>query len=806
MSPLQSIAFIGNHLPRHCGIATFTHDLHRGVSIARPDLETCVVAMTDPGRTYDYPAAVRFQVHDDMIAEYIQAAEFLNNARFDVACLQHEYGIFGGEAGGNITELLSRLNMPIVTTLHTVLREPTPVQRHVMRRITDISTKIVVMSEKCHEFLHSIYDVPARKIEVIPHGIPDYPLLESHHAKEKFGFTGKTVILTFGLLSPSKGIETVINAMPEIIKSCPDAVYVILGATHPNLLRDQGEVYRESLTTRARELGIDDHVVFFNRFVDQATLLEFISMCDVYVTPYLNEAQMTSGTLAYSFGLGKAIVSTPYWHAKELLSDGRGILVPFGDADAIGAEIGGLLTNDVRRQAMRKRAYAASRLMTWAQTAERYLSVFETVREDVQPRKLLPINANVTATKGQAIPEIRIGHFLSLCDSTGILQHAVHSVPERAHGYCLDDNARALLFSSALSNSGEAELSETITARFAAFIQHAWNPDSRRFRNFMSYDRRWLEEVGSEDSHGRTLWALAECARKDTDPSRRRWAAALFKTALPSVEGFASPRAWAFSLLGLDAYCTLAGGDSFADRMRSLLADKLVSVFSATESKDWIWFEGVLAYDNARLPQALIQTGLTTHTSQYVETGLRSLHWLMSLQTSSSGHFRPIGTKSFGRLRQKPEAFDQQPVEASATISACLAAGRAEDGAEWPAGAMRAFGWFLGKNDLQTTLIDPDSGSCSDGLHPDRPNENKGAESLLAYLLALVEIRQFKRAMAIDRTRPEAKLVRSTVNRPIAPRTSPGGPFVASPIRESPDLTSTPRSSPGRRQAFQAGD
>ena len=276
--------------------------------------------MTDPGRTYDYPPAVRFQIHDEAIGEYVQAAEFLNNARFDVVCLQHEYGIFGGEAGGHIIELLSRLEMPIVTTLHTVLAEPTPVQRDVMRRIIDVSTKIVVMSEKGREFLRSVHDVPARKIEVIPHGIPDFPFLETHHAKAKFGFGGKTVILTFGLLSPNKGIETVIDAMPDIIKSCPNAVYVILGATHPNLVRDQGEAYRESLTARVRELGIEDHVVFFNQFVDQATLLDFISMCDVYVTPYLNEAQMTSGTLAYSFGLGKAVVSTPYWHAKELLS------------------------------------------------------------------------------------------------------------------------------------------------------------------------------------------------------------------------------------------------------------------------------------------------------------------------------------------------------------------------------------------------------------------------------------------------------------------------------------------------------
>ena len=805
MKQRERVAFIGNHLPRRCGIATFTHELHRAVATARPDLKTCVVAMTDPGRTYDYPKAVHFQVRDELVGDYVQAAEFLNNG-FDVVSLQHEYGIFGGEAGSNIIELLKRLQMPIVTTLHTVLSQPTPIQRDVMRRIIDASTKIVVMSEKGHELLRSVHDVTARKIEVIPHGIPDFPFLETHHAKAKFGFSGKTIILTFGLLSPNKGIETMLDAMPEIIKSCPSAMYVILGATHPNLVRDNGEAYRNSLTARVQELGIADHVAFFDQFVDQATLLDFISMCDVYVTPYLNEAQMTSGTLAYSFGLGKAVVSTPYWHAKELLGEGRGILVPFRDAKAMSTEIAGLLTNDLRRHAMRKRAYAASRPMTWAQTAKRYLASFEMAREHAGPQILLPAHRIVSRSNRHAVPEVRIGHFLSLCDSTGILQHAVHSVPDRAHGYCVDDNARALLFSSALARSGEAQLSETLTARFAAFIQHAWNPDTRRFRNFMSYDRRWLEETGSEDSHGRALWALGECARKDADPSRRRWATALFKTALPVVEEFSSPRAWAFALLGLDAYCMLAGGDLFANRVRGHLADKLMSKFAAGKSKDWLWFEDLLAYDNARLPQALIQTGLTTHTPPYIEAGLQSLRWLMSLQTAASGCFRPVGTRSFGKHRQHPEAFDQQPVEAAATISACLAAERADGGAEWPAGAMCAFDWFLGENDLQTTLIDPATGSCSDGLHPDRPNENKGAESALSYLLGLVEIREFKRAATIELRKPVSKLVRSRQDGSIAPPTTSEGRFVSIPILEPPELASATRSSQGRRQTLQAGD
>ncbi|QCI67428.1 glycosyltransferase family 4 protein [Phreatobacter stygius] len=745
MTQLTRLAFVGNSLPRRCGIATFTTDLQQAVSQARADVETAIVAMTDHGQTYDYPSAVRLQVHDDLIEDYQQAADVLNAGQFDVVCLQHEFGIFGGEAGGHIMALISRLTMPVVTTLHTVLAEPTPAQRGVMNQIVDASSKVVVMAEKARDLLRTRYRVPADKIEVIAHGIPDFAFVEPDQAKADLGFAGRSVILTFGLLSPNKGIEVMIDAMPSILESRPDAVYVVLGATHPNLVRDQGEAYRESLVTRARAIGVENHVVFLDRFVDQATLLEFIAMCDVYVTPYLNEAQMTSGTLAYSFGLGKAVVSTPYWHAQELLSEGRGILVPFGDAKAIGREIAGLLTNDVRRQAMRKRAYAASRSMTWERTAERYLSVFETARRGHKLRVVTRPDTSPPLRDSQAAPEMQIGHLLSMCDDTGLFQHAVHSVPDRHHGYCVDDNARALLVACALNKPGEQRLPDVLTTRFAAFIQHAWNPDIRRFRNFMGFDRRWLEDQGSEDSHGRTLWALGECARGDASPSRRRWAAALFAEALPTVEGFASPRAWAFALLGLDAYCAAVAADSVALRIQRLLADRLMSILAAVETADWVWFEEGLAYDNARLPQALIATGRSTGMPATVEAGLRSLRWLMTLQTTPAGRFRPVGSKSFGDIRQPPRPFDQQPLEATATISACLAAWRADGDAQWRAGAASAFAWFLGSNDLSLPLVDLDTGSCRDGLHPDRRNENRGGESVVSYLLSLAEIRQLAR-------------------------------------------------------------
>jgi glycosyltransferase involved in cell wall biosynthesis len=755
MTPLRRIAVIGNSLPRRCGIATFTTDLQQAISTSRPNLETCIVAMTDHGQSYDYPPAVAFQIKDNNIEEYVRAANFLNAGRFDTVCLQHEFGIFGGEAGADILVLLSHLTMPVVTTFHTVLAKPTAVQRAIMERIVEASSRVVVMAKKGRELLRSVYQVADDKIEVIAHGIPDVAFVEPDAAKARLGFAGKSVILTFGLLSPNKGIEVMIDAMPSILKRRADAVYVVLGATHPNLVREQGEAYRESLTARVRELGVEEHVVFLDQFVDQATLLEFISMCDVYVTPYLNEAQMTSGTLAYSFGLGKPVVSTPYWHARELLADGRGVLVPFGDAAAIGSEIAELLTDDARRQAMRKRAYTFSRTMTWERTAERYMSAFENARQGHWLKIIARTDPAVIDPHSPAVPEMQIGHFLSMCDDTGLFQHAVYSVPDRSHGYCVDDNARALLLACALNNPGEQRLSEVLTARFAAFVQHAWNPDTRRFRNFMGFNRSWLEDSGSEDSHGRTLWALGECARKDASPSRRRWAAALFAEALSTAQGFRSPRAWAFTLLGLGAYCAVAPDDLHAREVRHFLANRLMSALASVQTPDWVWFEEGLAYDNARLPQALMVTGMATQTPGYLDAGLRSLRWLMTQQTTSTGNFRPVGTAGFGEQRKRPRAFDQQPVEATATIAACLTAWRAEGNAEWKAIATNVFAWFLGSNDLSVALVDLHTGSCRDGLHPDRANENRGGESVVSYLLGLAEIRQLARVNA-SQTKPVA--------------------------------------------------
>ncbi len=739
------LAFIGNSLPRLCGIATFTNDLQNSVGAARPDLHTSIVAMVDPGQAYEFPRSVCLSVREDHIEDYRRTAAVLNARGYDAVCLQHEFGIFGGEAGADVMALLTPLDMPIVTTLHTVLAKPTAAQHDVLTRIIDVSSRVIVMADKGRDLLQSVYRTPGGKIEVIPHGIPEAPFCEPDETKAKYGFAGRTVILTFGLLAPSKGVDVMIEAMPEVLASCPNAVYVILGATHPHLVRQQGEAYRDSLIARVEALGLEDHVVFLDRFVDQATLLDFICLCDVYVTPYRNAAQLTSGTLAYSFGLGKAIVSTPYWHAAELLADGQGVLVPFNDPAGFGREVTALLMDEPRRQAMRRRAYANSRPMTWERTAQRYLEVIDRAIAFRAPTPAPREPATPARMVLTTLPEPKTGHLLAMCDDTGLMQHAVHCVPDRNHGYCVDDNARALLLACHLNRAGETPLPDALVTRFASFVQHAWNPDTRHFRNFMSYDRRWLEDRGSQDSHGRTLWALGECARSDDSPSRRRWASGLFREALPCVEAFGSPRSWAFTLLGLDAYLAATPLDWRADRLRKLLADWMVTLLERCERADWVWFEDHLTYDNARLCEALILTGSALASPVHLRAGLRSLTWLAEVQTTPDGLFRPVGTEGFDAPDRKPQVFDQQPLEAAASISAYLAAARVDGAPAWSGHARRAFGWFLGANDLGAPLANLDTGGCRDGLHPDRANENQGAESVVSYLLGLADMRQSAR-------------------------------------------------------------
>ncbi len=737
---VQRVALLGNHLPRQCGIATFTTDLADAISSTFPGIECAVVAMNDAGRRHAYGDRVRFEIAESDLASYRRATDFLNVGGFDVLSLQHEYGIFGGKAGSHVLALLSKVRMPIVTTLHTILGEPTLEQRLVMDEVTRLSSRLIVMSHCGGELLREVHGVPAEKIDFIPHGIPSLP--SSSASKKRLGVEEMSLILTFGLLSPDKGIEYVIDALPAIVARHPTATYVVVGATHPHVKEWHGEAYRRSLELRAHKLGVEEHVVFHDRFVSASELAEFLAATDIYITPYLNPEQITSGTLAYALGNGKAVVSTPYRYARELLADDRGLLVPFRDSSAIGATVNALLDDRAELQARGARAAEYGRNMVWPSVARQYLTSFERAYQESATLRRSFIASRTVTERLIDLPEITLQHLRALTDDTGMLQHALFSVPRYDDGYCLDDNARALLLTSLIEDAGTDDRPTTraLSSRYLAFMSHAFNQDSGRFRNFMSYSREWLEDCGSEDSHGRALWALGAVVGRAREPGSKSLGSELFHAALPAVKELESSRAWAFALLGIHEYLRAFRGESAVEVLQKQLSEQLLSRFQTHGADDWPWCEDVIAYDNARLPQALIVSGKQMGNREMVAAGLESLRWLNELQRSEEGYFAPIGSNGFYPRHGERARFDQQPLEACATISACLDAWRVTGDEEWPREMWRAFSWFLGENQLQAPLYDPTTGGCLDGLHPDRPNENQGAESTLSFLIALTEM------------------------------------------------------------------
>ena len=744
-SVARTIAFLGDYLPRKCGIATFTSDLLEAVATRHPRSWCFAVPVNDIDGCYQYPPVVRFEIEEQDLESYRRAAGFLNASEVDVVSLQHEFGIFGGPAGSHLLALLRELEAPVVTTLHTVLLNPNADQYRVMQELIAHSARLVVMAERGRTILQEVYQAPPAKIDLIPHGIPDVPFLASDCYKDQFGVSGKKVLLTFGLLSPNKGIEHVLHALPDIVAEFPDVVYIVLGATHPHELRTRGEAYRLGLEAIARENKIENHVIFYNRFVELEELTEFIGAADLYVTPYLDEAQSTSGTLAYAFGAGKAVVSTPYWHAAELLKDQRGVLVPFADAAAIAREVSGLLRDQSRRNAMSANAYKLGRAMVWSSTARLYMRSFDLAQRQGTPAPCELVPANGFGHRPHASPELNLDHIYRMTDSTGIFQHASFAQPNFSEGYCTDDNARALILAVLLGQLEEApERVRALATTYAAFLNDAFDPKTARFHNFLSIDRRWLDERGSEDSHGRAIWALGTAVGRSAHWSSRTMAKQLFAQALPAVTDFTSPRAWAFSLIGIHEYLGRRNGDrltQLAYRVREDLTGRLMTIFDKVAEPGWTWFEQGLTYDNAKLAHALIVSGRATgHTSVY-KRGMEALRWLVGVQTSQRGQLRPIGSNGFYKRNGARAHFDQQPIEAQTTVSACLEAYRATGDPWWHEQAQRAFDWFLGKNDLGLELYSRQTGGCRDGLHADRGNENQGAESTLAFLMSLAEMR-----------------------------------------------------------------
>nr|WP_299594850.1 glycosyltransferase family 4 protein [Sphingomonas bacterium] len=721
---------IGNFPPRLCGIATFTFDVRNALTAAAQGAAVDVYAMDEPSVGHAYPPAVVCTIRQDEAADYLAAARRINESGAEIVLVQHEYGIFGGASGALLLRLLDRVTAPVVVTLHTVLEQPNSDQHAVIEALAAMASRLIVMAEKGREILIRVHGVAPEKIVVIPHGVPDRPLADPDLVKPRFGFDGRRVLMTFGLLSPNKGIETMIRAMPRIVAADPRALYVVLGATHPHLVAHEGEAYRDSLIALAAELGVSDHVRFIDGFMEQQRLLDYIEAADIYVTPYLNEAQITSGTLSYAVGLGKPVVSTPYWHASELLAGGVGTLVGFGDSEGFAAAICALLASEGKMAEMRDRAWNIGRGMTWEQLAQGYYSVF---RSAVAER---PVRLPVAGSQADdTIASLRLDGVERMSDSTGMLQHSIYSIPDRDHGYCVDDNARALILMHRIEGP-LAPRADELARIYASFVQHAWNGEKGRFRNFMDFSRRWLEEAGSEDSFGRSLWSIGVTAGSARRNDLRRWALHLFDQVAPRTLALGSPRAWAFAMLGAAAVLEARPGQSLATSLLAELTARLRKRLADSRRPDWVWFESVLSYDNARLSEALIVAGRLLGDADALADGIATLEWLDGVQTSEDGHFRAVGTESFGLPYSAPSRYDQQPLEAWATIDVAIAAHVATRDARWIDMGWRAYRWYLGANDVGVPVASVSDGDCYDGLMADRANLNRGAESVLSFQLA----------------------------------------------------------------------
>ena len=730
----RRVALVGTFAPRKCGIATFANDVFEKLAEFHPNIRVDVYALDDPRDPLEYQGVAGI-IRSEEREDYLAAARQINESGADAVWLQHEYGIFGGTDGELVCEFVDRLAAPLILTPHTVLTEPGERQGAILDHLVTRASRIMVMSRHARDLLAGTYHAPNEILQIIPHGAPDRPFGRSEAFKERMGLGGKNVLMTFGLLGPGKGLERVIEALPAIVARHPDTVYRIVGATHPTLLARDGEAYREKLQDCAERLGVADHVLWDNRFLETDELLDQLEACDIYVTPYFDLQQSTSGTLSYAVALGKAVVSTPYVHARELLAGDAGVLIDPDCATSISDAVVALLDDPGELNALQRRAYAKGRQTIWPRFADGAAALIEAA---VAP----PCHkAPITATPG-------LGGVFAMSDHTGMFQHAIGVVPDRRHGYCLDDNVRALMLmnvAAGLSDQERARWSLT----YASFVQHAWNEERRAFRNFMNFDRTWCEELGSEDSNGRTLWALGHTVENSADADLRAWAKRWYDTALPHCCNFAAPRTIAFMMLGAAAVMRARPGHRASREMLVKGGGVLARLLERERRPDWAWFEAMLGYDNPRLPQALIEAGLALEDRSLAEAGLETLEWIATQQISAQGHFRPIGSETFGR-EHAYLPFDQQPLEAQAAIEAARAAYAATQDSRWFDHAKAAWDWFFGANDRGVVLADLATGRSRDGINPRGANENCGAESILAFQLAHYSMLALARAQQRD--------------------------------------------------------
>lgn len=731
----KKVVFISSFLPRKCGIATFTSDLITSTSTAaKGELEPLVVAMHYGEQKYNEP--VKFEIHQDVKRDYICAADYINFSHVDLVCVQHEYGLFGGEGGSYLSLLLNRLKVPIITTLHTVLDEPEPAYHKSLVDICNASHKIITMNERGVGMLQDIYHIPGRKIKLIAHGIPDLPFVDSNYYKHKFGLEDRKTILTFGLLSKNKGIDVMLRAMPAIVEADPSMMYIVLGMTHPNVLKLEGESYRFSLQQMVKDLSLEEHVIFHNRFVNDQELHNFLCAADIYVTPYKNVKQLTSGTLSFAVGAGKAVVSTPYWAAEELLADGRGRLVPFEDSEGIANTIVDILHNDSLFYSLRRRAYEYGRSRTWPKIGQAYWKLFSAKRMPVH------VSAKGTLSAGETIsnievPEPSLEHLIRLTDDTGLYQHAKFTIPNREYGYCTDDNARGVIAMTRYYAQYPEPKALELLDKYLSFIIHSQNGDGT-VRNMMNFDRSWYKKEAKSDAFGRVLWAFGTVMAQPPTPAYLSVIKDCFDRSVEHVSR-QLPKGMAYSILGMCDYLKQFPGASDIKRQLELAAEGLVTQYEESHYPDWLWFEDALTYDNAVLPHAMYVAGMTCDNKKYLAVAEKTSEFLLT-NTFHGKHFSFIGCNGWYERGKTRYSFDQQPIEASGMVMMLRAAYNATKGERFLSLQRKAFEWFLGRNDLHIPLYDFRTKGCHDGLMHDGVNLNQGAESTLSFLLSLLAV------------------------------------------------------------------
>jgi glycosyltransferase involved in cell wall biosynthesis len=752
MSKTFGVSFISSYIPRQCGIATFTNDLASSFKNLSngSSLVGNVTALNDIPEGYKYPQEVKFEIKDKSINDFKEAAYYLNLSDKDVINLQHEFGLYGGEAGSHILYLLENIKKPVVTTLHTVLEHPNDDQLKVIQEINRYSSYMVVQSEKALKMLSEIYGVPKEKVRFIPHGAHDVPFLDTTYYKDKFQLAEKKVLLTFGLLSPGKGIEDVINALAKVVVTNPDTAYIILGATHPHVKKQYGESYRNTLENLVQKNGLENNVIFINRFVNTEELLEFLLMSDIYISPYHNMEQIVSGTLTYALASGKAIISTPYWYAEELLKDEKGMLYPPQDVEALSNAIKDLLDDENKRNKLRRNAYEAGRKMIWPEVAKNYYEIFQKAASEytIVFSNLVPIPKYRLMP---SLPEVNLTHLRNITDSTGILQHSLYSIPNRNEGYCIDDNCRALLAVILNKYLFHDPAADSLIYTYLSFIQYAYNKEKGLFRNFMSYDRKWLDETGSEDSNGRTLFVLGYMIKNADNHLHLALCKMLFDSTVRCMEKFQSFRSISHIIMGCIFYLQKFSGARDVKRICKKLLERLHEAYEKNSSEEWRWFEDFLTYDNARLPQALLMGGIYFKNSNYLYSGLEALNWMFDqIYDREKNSISLIGNDGWLYKGREKAKFDQQPVEIPSIIDACYQAYIITEDMEWINRIGISFSWFLGNNDRQEPLYDFTTGGCFDGLTAAITNQNQGAESTVSWLISLHRMYRIRQELQVE--------------------------------------------------------